>query len=63
MKISVSFKNNEIEQKIYDHIMSKLNYSVYLKELVLEDMKRTDSYEEVRSVKCNQSESSMQVEW
>lgn len=63
MKLSVSFKNNKMEQKIYNHIMEKLNYSVYIKELVLEDMKRTDSYEEIREVKCKQSESSMQVEW
>lgn len=60
MKISVSFKNNKTEQRIYDHIVSKLNYSVYLKELVLADMEN-----EKKTLKNNEENStkSMGIEW
>lgn len=37
-KLPVSFKANE--QYIRDYITSKLNYSAYIKELVLEDMNK-----------------------
>ena len=35
-KIPVSFKENETY--IYNHIKSKLNFSAYIKELVIKDM-------------------------
>lgn len=38
MKISVSFKENE--KHIYDYLMTKLSPSIYLKELILQDMKK-----------------------
>lgn len=37
MKISLSFKENEKE--IYDYLTSKLSASIYIKELILVDMK------------------------
>lgn len=38
MKIPVSFKKNE--KDIYDYILTKRNYSVYIKDLVEADMKK-----------------------
>lgn len=38
LKIPVSFAENEIH--IYNYIKSKRNYSVYIKDLVEEDMKK-----------------------
>lgn len=38
MKISISFKENE--KYIYDYLMTKLSPSIYLKELILLDMKK-----------------------
>lgn len=35
-KIPISFKENEAY--IYNHIKSKLNFSAYIKELVIKDM-------------------------
>lgn len=37
-KLPISFKENE--QYIREHITSKLNYSAYIKELVLKDMNK-----------------------
>ena len=46
MKIPSSFKENEKE--IYDWIKSKRNFSVYIKDLVEEDMKKN---KEVKPIK------------
>ncbi len=46
MKIPISFKENEKE--IYDWIKSKRNFSVYIKDLVEEDMKKN---KEVKPIK------------
>ncbi|NWK10390.1 hypothetical protein [Clostridium cadaveris] len=40
MKIPVSFK--ESEQYIYDYAKSKISPSVYIKELIIEDMKKNN---------------------
>ena len=37
-KIQVSFKKRE--SHIYNHILKQLNYSAYLKQLVLDDIER-----------------------
>lgn len=39
MKINLSFKNNDAERSIYFFVKSKMNYSVYIKELIIADMK------------------------
>ena len=41
MKIPVSFKKSE--KDIYDYILTKRNYSVYIKDLVEADMKKNKS--------------------
>lgn len=41
MKISVSFKENE--KQIYDYLMTKLSPSIYLKELILKEMKNQET--------------------
>ncbi|WP_207643339.1 hypothetical protein [Clostridium massiliamazoniense] len=49
MKIPVSFKKNE--QYIYDYVMKKLSASVYIKELIIADMKRS----KIDSININQT--------
>lgn len=43
VKIPISFKNTSKEKAIYDFIKDKVNASAYIKELVMEDMKKTSS--------------------
>ncbi|WP_073249254.1 hypothetical protein [Caloramator proteoclasticus] len=51
MKISVSFKENE--KHIYDYLMTKLSPSIYLKELILQDMKKQKDEQKQSKVKIN----------
>ncbi|MCX7903294.1 MAG: hypothetical protein N2486_02175 [Caloramator sp.] len=44
MKISVSFKENE--KHIYEYLISKLSPSIYLKELILKEMKNEEPKQE-----------------
>ena len=53
-KICISFKNNEVENKIHQYLINKLSYSIYIKELVLEDMNRRER-EEREYLKANQN--------
>ncbi|MCE5220895.1 MAG: hypothetical protein LLF98_06395 [Clostridium sp.] len=46
MKIPISFK--ESEKEIYDFIKAKLSPSVYIKELVIADMKKSNINKEER---------------
>lgn len=40
MKISISFKENE--KHIYDYLMTKLSPSIFIKELILREMKNEE---------------------
>lgn len=40
MKKPVSFKNTELDKAIWDYAETKMNFSVYVKELILKDMER-----------------------
>lgn len=57
MRISISFKNNKLEKDIYDHLQTKLNFSVYIKELILADMRR-NGQEEVAPTRVSETTSS-----
>lgn len=48
LKIPVSFAENEVH--IYNYIKSKRNYSVYIKDLVEEDMKKNRVEDEITKV-------------
>lgn len=48
LKIPVSFAENEVH--IYNYIKSKRNYSVYIKDLVEEDMKKNRFEDEISKV-------------
>lgn len=48
LKIPLSFKQNE--KYIYDYVKGKFNYSAYLKELILKDMKAAEPKEENKGI-------------
>ena len=55
LKIPVSFAEDEIH--IYNYIKSKRNYSVYIKDLVEEDMKKSvDKKSEFNNQKRNDND-------
>lgn len=60
MKISVSFKESEIE--IYKYLKSQLSASIYLKQLIIDDMKK-GNYKIVDTTKKKESKSSMGIMW
>ncbi len=44
-KIGVSFKRDE--QALYEHVKSQLSESVYIKQLIIDDMKRNQKQESI----------------
>lgn len=40
MKKSVSFKNTDLDQAIWNFTETKMNFSIYVKELILKDMEK-----------------------
>lgn len=42
LKLTISFKENEKEKRLYDHIKAQFNQSVYIKELILKDIEKED---------------------
>lgn len=57
MKISVSFKESEIE--IYNYLKSQLSASIYIKQLIIENMKKSN-YKPNKKV---ESKNSMGILW
>lgn len=57
MKISVSFKESEIE--IYNYLKSQLSMSIYIKQLIIEDMKKCNC----KPTKKDESKNSMSISW
>lgn len=45
IKIYLSFKENPKELELYNFVKSQMNYSAYLKELILKDMKEQQAKE------------------
>lgn len=43
MKKSVSFKNNELDKTLLEYSATKMNFSVYVKQLILKDMERSQN--------------------
>jgi len=62
MKISVSFKNNDLEKEIYQYVIQKMNYSVYIKELVKEDMENNGKLKS-KDVHAINNGNKMGIEW
>lgn len=46
-KLSVSFKNNEEEIKLYNFLKSQLSPSIYIKELLKEQLQKVNDREGV----------------
>lgn len=40
VKISISFKEKDLELEVYNHIKKQLNQSAYIKDLVIKDMEK-----------------------
>lgn len=57
MKISVSFKESEIE--IYNYLKGQLSMSIYIKQLIIEDMKKNNC----KPTKKDESKNSMSISW
>lgn len=57
MKISLSFKENE--EYIYNYIKKQLSASVYIKQLVIDDMKKDES----PNKKIQTNKSRCGIEW
>lgn len=68
MKKAVSFKNNQRDLELLEYVNTKMNFSAYVKELILKDME----HKEVKEVILNtpyvnknepQSDDSLGFEW
>lgn len=57
MKISVSFKESEIE--IYNYLKGQLSMSIYIKQLIIEDMKKSN----YKPIKKAEVKNSMSISW
>lgn len=57
MKISVSFK--ESEKEIYNYLKSQLSASIYIKQLIIEDMKKCN----YKPTKKEEVKNSMGILW
>lgn len=60
MKISVSFKESEME--IYKYLKSQLSASIYIKQLIIEEMKKCDNNTTTISKK-EEAKNSMGIMW
>lgn len=60
MKISVSFKESEME--IYKYLKSQLSASIYIKQLIIEEMKKGD-YKTNSKIKKEEVKNSMGIMW
>lgn len=60
MKISVSFKESEIE--IYKYLKSQLSASIYIKQLIIEEMKKCEHSKNTISKK-EEAKNSMSIMW
>ncbi|WP_066892894.1 hypothetical protein [Clostridium nigeriense] len=57
MKISVSFKESEME--IYNYLKSQLSMSIYIKQLIIDDMKKYNC----KPTKKEEVKNSMSISW
>jgi hypothetical protein len=60
MKISVSFK--ESEKEIYNYLKSQLSASIYIKQLVIDEMKKSDQSINIKP-KNQEVKNSMGIMW
>lgn len=72
MKKAVSFKSNEVDQRILEYVNTKMNFSAYVKELILKDMETKDiqpltktviQKEQIKVNKYIKNDTNEEIEW
>lgn len=64
MKKSVSFKNTELDLQIMKFAETKMNFSIYVKELILNDMMKTHThYGQSLITEYSENDEEMSIEW
>lgn len=72
MKKAVSFKSNEVDQKILEYVNTKMNFSAYVKELILKDMETKEvqpltkpiiQKEQTKVNKYKKNDTNEEIEW